>query len=259
MVTGPALVWTHKISPWITFGGRIAVDPHSPGQAWHLTSWVPYELRHFDVGGYVDMRRVEGIVRGTRTIDFAIAAVDDGRAPGVMHVATAVSYDRGAERFRPGYWNSTLAASVTWNARLRSDGVDSDSTNASLGLDETSPEVAYMAAFTDDLKVNVWDGGALVFGDAPRVVDPAPAPLGNGAPYFGPQWATAAGGGAFLCWTGGGRDIRLQHFDAAGQPTPPEPLVVGPGSQCDVVSDFRGDLYLAYVADGLHIRSVFTR
>ena len=261
VTVSPALQWEHKIEDWITFGGRLAIDPHSPGQAWHVTSWIPYQIRRYDVSGFAGRDGTIELSRGTRTIDFQIAAVDGGRSEGIWHVAHAVSYENPAagKSIRPGYWNSTMGAYVTWNQRVRSDGIDSDSTNASLGLDETDPQVAFMSAYTDALKMNIWDGARLVYGDTPEVVDPATASLGNAVAYFSPQWSHAANGGAFLCWTDAERRIRLQHFAVDGQRTPAVAAVIGPGTQCDLTTDFRGDLHLVYVNGGLQYQVVHTR
>lgn len=259
VTSAPSLRWSHKIDSWVTFGGRLAIDPFVPGRAWHVTSGAPYQVRAFDETGFVGGDGTVNLSLGTRTIDFMIAEVQGGRAEGVRHIAHGVSYEGPGKSIRPSYWNSAMAGQVVWNQQLRSDGIDSDSTNASLGLDETDPQVAFMAAFTDSLKVNIWDGARLVFGDAASVADPAPAFLGNGVAYFGPQWTHAAHGGAFLCWTDAQNQIRLQHFDVQGTRTPEVAAVVGPGRQCDLTTDFRGDLHLVYIDGGLRYRVVHTR
>lgn len=256
MTTAPSLQWTYKIEGWPSFGGKLAIDRFHPGKAWHMQSWFPtWRLRQFDLSGYVDTTQLDNISRGSRTIDFAIAELDGGRAEGIRHVAHSVSW----QAIRPGYYNSTMAASVVWNATLRSDGIDSDSTNAAIGLDETNPYVAFFSAFTDNLKMNIWNGSALVFGEVPYVVDASPASLGNAVSYFAPQWTHAAGGGAFICWTDSGNNIRLQHFDLEGNRTPDPAQVVTPGKQCDITTDFRGDVHLVYINDGLRYRVLHTR
>ncbi len=65
--------------------------------------------------------------------------------------------------------------------------------------------MAYLAGSYEGLIINIFDGEQMLFPiDALHVVDADIAEYGNGIGRFTAIWAAAKGGGAFICYTGGG-------------------------------------------------------
>jgi len=103
--------------------------------------------------------------------------------------------------------------------------------------------------------INVWDGEQMAFDpSALPVIDPAPAEDGNGCDRFGPQWAPAAGGGAYLCWSSGDGWIHLTKVLRDGTVGPNLPVT--PGSNCAMATDAEGNIHMAYIAGGMRYREI---
>ena len=174
----------------------------------------------------------------------------DGQA-GVWH-AVMSGYSEEDSKYR----NSEMAERVAWALHSTYDNMGEDMLHPGLGMDGADPTVGYMSiCYTPGVVYNVWNGEALVFDPANLpVIDTAPAHHGSGEDRFGPQWTPAPGHGAFMCWTGGDGVIRIVHTLPSGEVS--DPVDVGPGITCTMLTDEHGDIHMAYVNDVMRYRVI---
>jgi len=230
-----------------TKNGNLALDPFDPGAAVVMAKEGRWD--RFDAGGGPTETGKLPLGKSGEKLRFAIRA-QPGQA-GVWH-AVMSGYSKESSK----YVNSIMAANVQWASHAAYPEMGEDMRHPGLGLDGVDPLVAYMAiAYGPGVVFNIWDGAALVFDPgALPVLEPKPAGHGNGGERFGPQWAPAAAGGAFVCWTRKGGLVLLAHVDAAG--TVGQAIEIGSGSSCDLTADPAGHLHLAYARDGMRYRKI---
>ena len=147
---------------------------------------------------------------------------------------------------------------ASWANKNTYPEMGEDVRHPSIGHDGANPEAAYIAIrYKPGLVINIFDGVNLLY--PPKnlpVITTDTATHGNGSERFAPQWAPVQGGGAFLCWTGGDKQIRLKYFDLAGNST--EPVVVAGGKQCAMATDPAGDIHMVYIDGTLKYRKLTT-
>ena len=148
-----------------------------------------------------------------------------------------------------GYHNSLREAeglpALDWSDSSSYPGNEEDNFMG-LGTDRLVPEAAYMAidGLDGHLYLNVWDGTSMLF-------DPADLASVTGSTGYnvrwGPQWAEAAGGGAWLVWTDAGR-VKLRFFGLDG--VHGETVDIAAGNMPTAATDTAGDVHLLYMAEG---------
>ncbi len=230
-----------------TKNGNLALDPGDPGRAVVMAKTGLYEV--FDSGGATGEHGQFDIGDSGEKLRFLIRP-REGEA-GIWH-AVMSGYSLEPARYR----NSAMEERVTWADNGVYDTMGEDMLHPGLGLDGEDPQVGYMAIrYPPGVVFNVWNGSAMVFDPtALPVLDPSPASNGNGGERFGPQFASAPGRGAFVCWTGGDGWIRLSRVVADGSWD--DPLSVAEGSSCTITAGPDGALHMAYVRDQLRYRRI---
>jgi len=227
--------------------GNLALDPFLPDQTVVMTKEGRWQ--RFDTGGYTGESGQLDVGSSGEKIRFAISP-RQGES-GVWHALMS-----GWSECSSSYRSSSLEARVEWASNTSYDEMGEDMLHPGMGLDGADPQVAYMAiAYDVGVVYNVWNGSALVFDPADLpVLDAEPAQHGNGGERFGPQWAPALFGGAFMCWTGGDGVIRVVHVDSEGAVS--EAVEIGGGQSCAMTTDSDGDLHMAYVSGGMRYREI---
>jgi len=247
----PELAWFGKYNigsvGWSN--GNLACDPYHPDEAVVMT--YDGEWGKADTTGSVFEQGQMYIGNSGEKVRFLIAP-RDGQT-GVWHGITG-----GWEPSPSAYQNSArdLAgqAIVVWAEYGAYPIQGDDMRHPGLGLDGVDPEVAYISAvYEPGLVINVFDGEQMVWPNtALPVVDASPSYIHR----FGPQWAPAHGGGAFLAWSSAGR-IKLLYVGPDGSMG--DEVDVCDGTNASLVTDDRGDIHLAYVDGGMRYRKILTR
>ena len=258
MSHAPTQVWAHNIRPYTGFSGNLSIDPYYPDNAWRMGGQPHPTYRFDDQGNYQQDITLSPGDSG-EGIRFRIASAYGGTQPGVWHAATGIWHDGGNDG---GYHNTTRLGQglgpVAWLSYTYPQWGDSH--YPSVGVDSENPQVAYLAGSYDGLLVNIFDGEAMMFPiDAAYQVTPDIAEYGNGVGRFTPIWASARGGGAFLCFTGADGWVKLTYISPLG-PDHFGPITdVGPGSRCAIATDDFGDIHMTYDNGGVRYRKVTTR
>jgi hypothetical protein len=256
MVDQPSSLWSERVVPYTGFSGYLALDPHYPDNCWRMGGQPHPTYKFDDQGSFVEGKTLSPGA-SSETIGFRIHSREGGGKPGVWHAAHSVIY----QSHRCSYVNSAMAEPVVWDSAWREG--DSDYTRAYIGLDYWDREIAYLSTYHDGVVLNIWTGTDLMYpADQIHVVAPASevATLGNGATRFGAQWTEAARGGAFLCWTSADHRVKLKHIQLVdGSVVFGDTVDIGPGQQCAMATDHRGNLHLAYVEGSMKYRKIRTR
>jgi hypothetical protein len=202
--------------------------------------------------------------RGGEKFTFKIAPVNN--AQGIFH--TAIGSCTGSQCAGYGnkaqYINSKMSNSVPWFDGLfyPQPQVDAERTYIGLGTDLKNPEVAYLSAPFNGVSINIWDGTQMKYPiNGLYVIDNSAIGVSaNGAGSQGriPQgWAPALGGGAFLCWTSS-NGIRLKYITHEGESQFGPTIDIGPGAQCAIATDKKGDIHMVYNNGGTRYRKITT-
>jgi hypothetical protein len=149
-----------------------------------------------------------------------------------------------------GYQNSRRYDSgqpcVPWVDSAVYRGTDEDN-YVGLGVDLENSEAAYLAIDSHDAQgilVNVWNGTNMVY----PVGAPLAFPGSVGQLRWSPQWASAPGGGAWICYNNAG-NVTVRHVAQDGSSSG-EPIAVCAGTHATIACDTRGRLHLVYMAGG---------
>ena len=246
MSSAPSEVFHTKI--YITWAnGNLSIDPYHPDRAVVMArdgAWQAVD----DGGSVVDSGQMDLGSTGEK-LRFLIAPQTG--AEGVWHGVMG-----GWTESHCAYRNSLMASPVTWASYDVYPIQGEDVRHPSLGLDGADPTVAYMAAaYEPGVVINVWDGNQLVFDPADLpVIDASPATHGNGIDRFGPQWAPAAGGGAWLCWSSDDGRVHLRKVEPDGSLGPD--VDVTAGNNCAMATAADGTIHMAYVDAGMRYREI---
>jgi len=258
MAHAPTQLWAQNIRPYTGFSGNLSIDSHYVDNCWRMGG-QPHPTYKFDAqGNYAEDVQMSPGDSG-EGIRFRIADTDGGDAPGVWHAATGIWNLGGNDG---GYQNSARQAqglpATPWLSHTYPQYGDSH--YPSVGVDAVQPEVAYLAGSYQGLLINIWDGAQMMFPiDAAHVVAAEITEYGNGAERFTPIWASAMGGGAFLCWTSADWRVKLAYISPMGAEHFGPVVDVGPGCRCAIATDANGDLHLAYDNGGVRYRLITTK
>ncbi|MBN1672364.1 MAG: VCBS repeat-containing protein [Kiritimatiellae bacterium] len=192
-------------------------------------------------------------------IRFRIASYDPPTQEGVWHSAMC------GYSLQPGSYQNSLRRAqglnpTTWAAYGPYREQGSDFYHPGVGVDKKDPRRAYIACvFNAGLVYNVWDGQRMLF-DTSRL--PVADPNATFEIRYDPQWCPAPGddGGAFLCWTTGGR-IKLVYVAQDGSLTDPFPNQADPRDVClgrsgSICLDNEGNMHLAYINGAIRYRFI---
>ncbi len=229
--------------------GNLSLDPARPDEGVVMT--YDGEWARVDPSAAVFEQGQMYIGNSGEKLRFRIAA-NDG-APGVWHGVTS-----GWGPSPSGYQNSVRddagLGHLVWADYDTYPIQGEDTRHMALGLDRADPEVAYISViYEPGLVINVFDGEALAWPSNDLPVIDAEADYVH---RFGPQWAPALEGGAFLCWSRSGR-IKLRYVGPDGALG--EEVDVSDGSHPALATDDEGHLHLAYRNGGMRYRKIWTR
>ena len=242
--TQPAVSLQTKI--YITWSnGNLSLDPARPGEAVMMGRDGAWQ--RVDTAGQVLDSGQMYIGQSGEKLRFLISPRDGQE--GVWHGVTS-----GWTEYFSAYRSSLMDDPAIWATYDAYPEQGDDVRHMSLGVDGVDPEVAYIAVGYDPgVVINVWDGQAMIFdpSDLP-VLESSPAQHGNGTDRFGPQWAPAGGGGAYLCYTSSDGWVKLRHVEPDGEIG--QPLAITEGGNCALATDADGHIHLAYVHGGMRYR-----
>jgi hypothetical protein len=227
--------------------GNLALDPFEPDRAVVMTREGTWQK--FGPSGATGEKGKMNVGPSGEKIRFAVRP-RPGQA-GVWH-AVMSGYGESPAMYR----NSLFGAPVAWASQTVYPEMGGDMIHPGLGMDGADPAVGFMAIrYNAGLLFNVWDGGKMVFDPAALpAIDPAPSSDGNGTERFPPQWATAPGPGALVCWTGANKKVLMRHVLPTG--VMGEPAEIASGSNCTIFFGADGHLHMAYVNGGMKYRKI---
>jgi hypothetical protein len=243
--------------------GNLSLDPFQPGFVFMAVGSKADNARWYKFDTNLNEVDSGDIPMGSTGEKFRFEISPREGKPGVLHLVGL-----GDTTLPNVYQNSLRAAagnSVPW---LPMDAFGEDFTHPSVGIDSSNSAIAYVGVQTSiggyGVRINIWDGTKMLFDvdstpmfDGPAAEDPN----GNGEGRFGPQWAPAHGGGAFLCWTSPQGKIKLRYVKPSPIVSDFGPIVeVADGVQCSIATDAAGDIHLVYGDDGsLKYKKIVTR
>jgi len=244
--------------------GNLALDPFQPGFVFMTVGSKASQARWYKLDSGLNQVDVGDIPMGSTGEKFRFEISPREGKQGVFHLVGL-----GDTQFPNVYQSSVWAAgggdSVPW---LPIGEFGSDFTHPSIGIDSSNPLIAYLGVQTsisdNGVRINIWDGTKMLFdlAAAPKFDGPAAEdPNGNGEGRFGPQWAPALGGGAFLCWTSPAGTIKVRYVKPSPNVNDFGPIVeVANGVQCTLATDATGDLHLVYGSGAdLKYRKIVTK
>ncbi len=246
VATQPAVALETKV--YITWSnGNLSLDPSRPGEAVMMGRDGAWQ--RLDTAGQVLDSGQMYIGQSGEKLRFLISPREGQQ--GVWHGVTS-----GWTEYSSAYRSSLMDDPVIWADYAAYPEQGDDLRHMSLGVDGVDPRVAYMAVAHDPgVVLNVWDGQAMIFDPSELpVVEFDPAQHGNGTDRFGPQWAPAADGGAYLCYSVALGWVKLRHVSASGEIS--SPVTVTKGASCALATDTDGHIHIAYVHEGMRYRKL---
>lgn len=253
--SSPTLNWFDMIRPWVnSFVGNVAIDPFVPDTAWHMGIQWPTPTTKFSAfGDYAPDRTLSPGNSGEKII-FRIAP--QKAQAGIWHSAMG-----GSSKGASAYINATMSSPVVWADYNTYRKQGNDMSYVDLGIDWNNPKAAYIVSSYAGVVINVWNGTSMLFpNNSLYVVDANAADYGNGATRWSPKWTPALGGGAFLCWTSGDGNVKLKYISSAGVSSFGPTTTIGAGSQCNVATDYQGNVHVTYMKGGnVEYRKVITK
>ncbi|MCX7591469.1 MAG: hypothetical protein N2255_07560 [Kiritimatiellae bacterium] len=233
--------------------GIVGVDPAEPGKAYVYSRegvWV-----EMDLSGNIRKKGKMYCGASGEKLRFVIAPREGQR--GVWH-AGMTGYSAMDSMYQNSVRDAQGLGPVAWASYAAYREMESDFYHPGIGRDGRNPTVCYLACiFNCGLVYNVWNGSKMLFSPGSLPVVDARAQF---VKRFGPQWAPAPGGGAYLVWASGGRVkiVRVAmdgslHNLFSGQTDPRD---VCAGTNPTVCTDASGVIHLAYVNGGLRYRMI---
>lgn len=185
-------------------------------------------------------------------VRFLIAGIS--QAYGIWH-AVMCGYSKSDSFY--GYKNGSKQANVAWADHLRYPEMGSDMIHPGIGVDNVKPDMCYMSViYTPGVLINIWDGTKMLFPKNSLAVVSKKGTMGTDR--FGPQWAPALGGGAYLTWIQDnsvmmvyiGQDGSINNLQEGNS------RAICAGSNASICTDVNGDIHLAYVNGGMRYRKI---
>ena len=167
----------------------------------------------------------------------------------VWHVATEAHAGYGMSYYQNSVRTAQRLGSVAWADPANYRGMGTDGAYVSIVADLKNPLVAYIACdLSNDggqggVYANVFDGSEMAYD--PRNMLVVDAVGSSGLRRFEPQWGSAQGGGAFLCWQRAGR-IKVRFFAPDGTTGPEVDVCVG--TRAALCTDSKGSIHLVYTS-----------
>ena len=248
--TAPAQVFHEKI--YITWSnGNLSLDPHFPDECVVMGregSWQKVNTS----GAVFDSGQMFPGISGEK-LRFLVSPGQG--EPGVWH-AIQSGYNKSASSYQNSVRHAAGQQPAVWAGYEAYPEQGEDLLHPGLGIDWENPQAAYIAIrYNPGVVINVWNGTQMVYDPANLpVIDAATAKDGNGVDRFGPQWAPAVGGGAYLCWSGGDGWVKLKKIEADGSIGPGKSIAQGSG--CAMATDSEGSIHMAYVNGGMRYRKI---
>jgi len=233
--------------------GNVAIDPAEPDKGVVMTKEGKWEK--YGASGQKAGSGKMNIGTSGEKIRFTIRP-REGQI-GVWH-AVMSGWSQHSSAYQNSVRHNAGEGLVIWASKEVYTEMGEDMLHPGLGTDGADPLAAYIAIrYHTGVVINIWDGSTLVFPpENLPVVATDSASHGNGGERFGPQWTPVQGGGAYLCWTGSDKKIRLKYFDKAGNSG--EPAIVTSGKQCAMTTDHQGNIHMVYVEGTLKYRKITT-
>ena len=231
------------------FVATIALDPDLPNQAYEYDQ--NSGLFKWSLGGTPNRVPSSINVIGGEIGAIAVSARDN--ADSIIHIIGNTYYQ-----------NTLMPQGVEWIYRSGGLSWFDDHDYVGLGVDLDDPNVAYLSGpNAGGLALNIWDGTQLLYSKT-RTFQIDSSTLGessNGG--VGGRilqgWASADGGGAFVCWTSGNNHIMLKYISVQGECFFGDTINVGPGQQCAITTDSNGDIHMVYNNGGVRYRKIITQ
>ena len=157
-----------------------------------------------------------------------------------------------------GYKKGTKLSNTPWADKNKYTDMGSDMIHPSIGIDIVNPNICYMSVvYSVGVIINIFDGSKMLFPkDNLKVVS---AKGHTGPDRFGPQWAPALNGGAYLTWIQDG-SIMMTYVGQDGSLTDlldgNKPRTICNGNTASICTDANGDVHLAYVNGGMKYRKI---
>ena len=151
------------------------------------------------------------------------------------------------------YRNNRLSKPVAWASHLTYPEMGSDMCHPSLAVDLVNPALCYISSvYNAGVVINLWTGSNMLWSTTNLPVIARGGNMG-GPDRFGPQWASAPGGGAWLTYVQAKR-IKLRKVLPDGRLTAPQDICQGANPA--IVCDPSGSVHMVYRSDGLHYRRI---
>ena len=237
--------------------GNIALDPAFPDEGVLLATNGRYAV--LDDQGNTIRTGVMNIGASGEKFRFRIAPRAGGR--GVWHAAMSGFF--AARKLPSTYQNSVRNAAglglVRWIANNFHPELGEDVWHPSIGIDSADPEMCYIGERLEDgLRVQVWTGDSMLFstdGDALLNLDTT---VTMDPTRFGPQFAPARGGGAYVAWSAGGW-VKIAYITQDGAVTDLGgvggiPYAVFGGQNPSICTDPSGRVHMVYLNGGVRYR-----
>lgn len=240
--TSPSLVWgPYKVNSG--FVASMAIDPYTPDKA--------YQYNH-------NGKIVEWSLTGTPTVSSIPSACCGGES-GSIEISPRENQQGVFHTVAGGYYrNQLIPNTIEWIISNQW----TDHTYVSVGVDLEDPSVAYLTAPVNRLSLNIWDGDSLLYPNTnPYIVDSnavGESAQGGSQGRIPQSWASAIGGGAFLCWTSS-NGINIKYITHEGESSFGPTTNIGPGSQCAIETDSNGDIHMTYNNGGVKYRKITTK
>ena len=250
MSTAPAELFHEKV--YITWSnGNMSLDPAFPDEC--VVMGTEGQWKKVNSAGVVSGSGQMSPGQSGEKIRFLISPGAGG--PGVWH-AIQSGWPPSPSSYQNSVRHGAGQPVVVWADYEAYPAQGEDTRHPGLGIDTENPQAAYIGIrYGPGLVINVWDGEKMVFTpNSLPVVDAAAHPNGNGPDRFGPQWTPAAGGGAYLCWTGGDGWVKLTKVEQDG--VIGATVNVSQGASCAMATDSDGDIHMGYVNGGMRYRKI---
>ncbi len=251
VATQPELAWFDKFNI-VSVGwsnGNLSLDPWVPDSAVVMT----YDGEWGEVDRYGDLVQQGQMYIGNSGEKVRFLIAPRAGEAGVWHGITS-GWPPSPSAYQNSVRDAAGAPIVVWASCDTYPIQGEDTRHPGLGFDRADPEVAYISAiYEPGLVINVYDGEQMVWPNTELpVIDASPDYVDR----FGPQWAPAMDGGAFLAWSRDGR-IKLRYVGPDGALG--DEVDVCDGSHCSLVTDEEGAIHLAYLNGGTRYRRITTR